>query len=178
MRSAAQFGLQAVSKRVDISFDFDTRFGLEAFRRIEDEFLFQIAPPFEQPFCAHASDGRNKGHVFVLVEDVTLIPSVGRMRAKWLLEWRRDLEKKFVFDPSKGLQSEARVKIERDVDALRYRLETELSGGAHYLRRLKQEVETSQEKLLPALTEARQKLAQAEKDLKVARKRNSPGLII
>src|SRR5262249_2513289 len=63
-------------------------------------------------------------------------------------------------------------------DALRFRLESELSGGAHYLRRMKQEIETRQEQLRPALTEAHRKLAQAQKDMQVARKRNSAGLII
>jgi tetratricopeptide (TPR) repeat protein len=61
---------------------------------------------------------------------------------------------------------------------LRFSLESELSGGAHYLRRVKQEIETSRQKLQPALTKASQELAQAEKDLEVAGKRNSPVLIL
>jgi TonB family protein len=141
--------------------------------KINDANLKGIGPSLKTALFSHGVETAAD-----LIDDVTLIPSVGRMRAKWLLEWRRDLEKKFVFDPSKGLPSEARIKIERDVDALRFRLETELSGGAHYLHRLKQEIETSQEKLRPSLMNARQKLTQAEKDLKVARKRYSSGWII
>src|SRR5262249_4830542 len=56
--------------------------------------------------------------------------------------------------------------------------ETELSGKAHYLRRLKQEIKTSRQKLQPALTRARQEFAQAKKDMEVARARNSSALIL
>jgi DNA-binding helix-hairpin-helix protein with protein kinase domain/Tfp pilus assembly protein PilF len=112
-----------------------------------------------------------------VIEEVSQIPSVGRSQAERLLEWRRDLERRFVFEPARGVPPEARVKTEREVDALRFSLESELSGGAHYLRRVKQEIETSRQKLQPALTKARQELAQAEKDLEVADKRNSPALI-
>jgi DNA-binding helix-hairpin-helix protein with protein kinase domain/Tfp pilus assembly protein PilF len=113
-----------------------------------------------------------------VVEEVKQIQSVGRSQAERLLEWRRGLEQKFVFDPDKGVSPEVRFKTERDVDALRFRLESELSGGAHYLRRIKHDIETSREKLQPALTQACQELAQAKKDLDVARKRNSPALIL
>src|SRR5262245_40437913 len=113
-----------------------------------------------------------------VTEDVSHIPSVGRSQAGRLLEWRRSLERGFVFDPARGVPHEARVKTEREVDALRFRLENELSGGAHYLRRVKQEIETSRQKLQPLLTQAGQELARAKKDLAVAGERNSPVLIL
>jgi DNA-binding helix-hairpin-helix protein with protein kinase domain len=113
-----------------------------------------------------------------VTEDVGQIPSVGRSQAERLLEWRRSLEQKFVFDPTRGVPHEARVMTEREVDALRFRLEKELSGGAHYLRSVKQEIETSRQKLQPLLTNARQELARAKKDLEVAGERNSPALIL
>jgi DNA-binding helix-hairpin-helix protein with protein kinase domain len=113
-----------------------------------------------------------------VIEEVSQIPSVGRSQAERLLEWRRNLERGFVFDPARGISPEARLKAEREGDALRFRLESELSGGAQYLRRVKQEIETSREKLQPALTQACHELAQREKDLEVAGKRNSPTLIL
>jgi len=58
------------------------------------------------------------------------------------------------------------------------RLEGELCRGAHYLRGGEQEIETRRQKLQPALTKGCQEVAQAEKDLEVADKRNSPGLIL
>jgi DNA-binding helix-hairpin-helix protein with protein kinase domain len=113
-----------------------------------------------------------------VTEDVRQIPSVGRSQAERLLEWRRSLERGFVFDPVRGVPHEARVATEREVDALRFRLESELSGGAQYLRRVKQEIETSRQKVQPLLTKARQELARAKKDLAVAGERNSPLLIL
>jgi tetratricopeptide (TPR) repeat protein len=113
-----------------------------------------------------------------VIEEVSQIPSVGRSQAERLLEWRRSLERGFVFDPARGVPHEARVKTEREVDALRFRLESELSGGAQYLRRVKQEIETGRQKLQPLLTKARLELDQAEKDQEVAGKRNSPALIL
>jgi len=101
------------------------------------------------------------------------IPVVGESRSKKLLEWRRGLERKFVFDPGKGVPPEARINIEKEIDALRLRLEYELSGGAHYLSRVKQEIETSRQQLQPSLAQARRDLAQAEKDWETAIKRNS-----
>jgi DNA-binding helix-hairpin-helix protein with protein kinase domain len=108
-----------------------------------------------------------------VIEEVMQIPSIGQSRAEKLLDWRRGLERKFVFDPVRGVPPEARLKVERDVDMLRFRLEHELSGGAYYLRRVKQEIEESRQRLRPVLADARQTLAQAKKDWEVASKRNS-----
>src|SRR5262249_34832300 len=113
-----------------------------------------------------------------VTEDVSRIPSLRRSQAERLLEWRRSLERGFVFDRARGVPHEARVETEREVDALRFRLESELIGGAHYLRRVKQEIETSRQKLPLLLTNAHQELAQAKKDLAVASERNSPVLIL
>ncbi|HKQ79798.1 MAG TPA: tetratricopeptide repeat protein [Blastocatellia bacterium] len=112
------------------------------------------------------------------VKELKQIPSIGRLRAKWLLEWRRDLEQKFVFDPVRSVPHEARIRIEREVDELRFRLETELSGGSRHLRQMKQEIENIKRNLQPALAQARQEIAQAEKDLEVASKRNPTRLIM
>src|SRR5262245_28129612 len=112
------------------------------------------------------------------IKGLRQIPSIGILRAKWLVEWRRGLEQKFVFDPAKGVPLEARIRTERCVDALRFRLESELIEGARHLRYLKQEIEAGRRRLQPALAQARQALAQAEKDLEVASRRNSPLLIL
>jgi DNA-binding helix-hairpin-helix protein with protein kinase domain/Tfp pilus assembly protein PilF len=92
------------------------------------------------------------------------IPNVGESRAAALLEWRRELEGQFVYDASRGVTARARLAVEK---------ERELSSGAFYLRRIRQEIEAARPKLAPALTDARRALAQAEKDWDVAGKRNS-----
>jgi tetratricopeptide (TPR) repeat protein len=112
------------------------------------------------------------------IKKLKQIPSIGNLRARWLLDWRRDLEKKFVFDPAKGVPLEARLRTERDVDALRFRLESELSEGARHLRQMKREIETNRQRLQPALAQARLELSQAEVDLEVASKRSPVALIL
>jgi DNA-binding helix-hairpin-helix protein with protein kinase domain len=155
----------------------------EARKNQLDEFLDQfeindaeikgIVAPIKTALLAHGVETAAD-----LTEEVSRIPSVGRSQAERLLEWRRNLEQRFVFDAARGVSPEARFKTEREIDALRFRLESELSGGAHYLRRMKQEMETSRKKLQPFLTRAREELAQAEKDLAVAGERNSPALVL
>ncbi len=101
------------------------------------------------------------------------IPVVGKSQSKRLLDWRRDLERKFVFNPGEAISPEARIKVEREIDELRFRLEHDLTDGAHSLYRIKQTIETSRQKLQPALIEARRELAQAEKDWQDSIKRYS-----
>jgi DNA-binding helix-hairpin-helix protein with protein kinase domain len=111
------------------------------------------------------------------IEAIIQIPLIDGRRANWLHNWRRDLEKEFVFDPAKGVLHEVRVKTERELDELRFRLEIELSGGARHLRHLKRQIENNKLKLLNELEQTRQELAQAEKDLEVASKHHSVALI-
>jgi len=112
------------------------------------------------------------------IKKLKQIPLIGNLRARWLLDWRHDLEKKFVFDPLKGVPLEARLRTERDVDELRFRLEIELSEGARHLRQMKREIETNTQRLHPALAQARLELSQAEVDLEVASKRSPVALIL
>jgi DNA-binding helix-hairpin-helix protein with protein kinase domain len=111
------------------------------------------------------------------IEAIIQIPLIDGRRASWLHKWRSDLEKKFVFDPAKGVLHEARIKTERELDQLRFRLEIELSGGARHLRHLKRQIENNKLKLLHELEQTRQEIAQAEKDLEVASKHHSVALI-
>jgi DNA-binding helix-hairpin-helix protein with protein kinase domain len=112
------------------------------------------------------------------ISELMRIPSIGSWAAKSLLEWRRGLEQRFIFDPARGVASEARVRVEREVDALRFHLESELSGGVHHLLHMKKEIETNKQKLQPMLAQARRKVSQAEKDLEVASKRRSAALVL
>jgi DNA-binding helix-hairpin-helix protein with protein kinase domain len=113
-----------------------------------------------------------------VVEEKLHIPTVGQLRAIKLIEWRRDLERNFAFDPARGVTPEARIAVEREIDMLRLRLEHELSGGPHYLRQFKKEIDESRQQIQPILDQARQTLSQAEKDWEVASKRRPLWLII
>ena len=100
------------------------------------------------------------------------ISGMTELSAKMLLGWRRELERKFASDPEVRVTTKARVTVEKEVDSLRVRLEHEISSGAHYLRRMKHDIESNRRRLQPELVKARQELAQAGKNWEVAGKRN------
>jgi DNA-binding helix-hairpin-helix protein with protein kinase domain len=106
--------------------------------------------------------------------------ALGRWRSDQLLEWRRDLERNFVFDSKNDLSQQARLAVEKEFDAMRLCLERDLSRGAQQLLRMKMEIETNRRRLLPGLLNASYELAQAEKDLEIVVKRNTfkPILIV
>jgi DNA-binding helix-hairpin-helix protein with protein kinase domain len=141
--------------------------------KIDDSEIRGIVPPIKAALLSHGVETAAD-----VSDEVEWIPSVGSAQAERLLDWRRGLEQKFVFDPAKGVPSEARVRTERELDALRLRLESDLISGAHSLHLMKHEIEASRQRLWPALTQAHQDLAQAGKDLKVASRRNPAWLII
>ena len=72
------------------------------------------------------------------------------------------------------VSARARLEIEKEIGHLRLRLERQLTSGPFYLRRIKEEIETRRQELQPALLNARQSLARAEKDLEVATRHNNP----
>jgi DNA-binding helix-hairpin-helix protein with protein kinase domain len=113
-----------------------------------------------------------------VTDEVGRLLALGRWRTDQLLEWRRGLERTFVFDPGRDDLRQTRVIVEREIDELRFRLERELSSGAHTLERAKREIEVAREQLLPSLVKARRELAQAEKDWDAAIRRNSLGPIV
>jgi DNA-binding helix-hairpin-helix protein with protein kinase domain len=141
--------------------------------KIDDSEIRGIVPPIKAALLSHGVETAAD-----VSDEVEWIPSVGSAQAERLLDWRRGLEQKFVFRPAKGVSSEARVRTERELDALRLRLESDLISGAHSLSRMKHEIEASRQRLWPALTQAHQDLAQAGKDLKAASRRNPAWLII
>jgi len=146
--------------------------------KINDAEIRRIVPSAKKVLLSHGIEtAANVGEINK-INQLMRIPSIGSWLAGWLVEWRRDLEQRFVFNPAGGVPPEARVRVEREVDALRFRLESELSGGARRLRRMKQEIEARGRMLQPALAQARRELAQAEKDLAVAGKHGSPAMIL
>src|SRR5262249_18035834 len=141
---------------------------LEQFEINDAEIKGVILPPVKQALLSHGVETAAD-----VVEELKQIPSVGHSQAERLLGWRRELERRFVFDSAKSVSHEVRIKVEQEVDALRLRLESDLCAGARYLDRVRQEIETSRRKLKPELLKALQEAAHAEKDWKFAIKRNS-----
>jgi DNA-binding helix-hairpin-helix protein with protein kinase domain/Tfp pilus assembly protein PilF len=146
--------------------------------KINDAEIRRIVPSAKKVLLSHGIETAADVGEINKINNLMRIPSIGSWLAGWLVEWRRDLEQRFVFNPAGGVPPEARVRVEREVDALRLRLESELSGGARRLRRMKQEIEARGLMLQPALAQARQELAQAKKDLAVAGKHGSTAPIL
>src|SRR5262249_59618568 len=87
------------------------------------------------------------------------VPNTSKYVLIKMLEWRRDLEERFVFDPSTGVSPQARISFEKEMDEVRHRLEHELGSGPFYLYRIKQEIEENRKHLQPLLIGARHTLA-------------------
>jgi DNA-binding helix-hairpin-helix protein with protein kinase domain len=99
------------------------------------------------------------------------VPGIGGARAQTLLDWRRTIEQQFVFDAQRAVPPQTRLKVEREFDETRVRLERDLLSGAGHLRRLQQKMNKSQEVLFEPLLTAQRTLAQAELDLEVVKKK-------
>src|SRR5499426_3698707 len=146
--------------------------------KINDAEIRRIVPSAKKVLLSHGIEtAANVGEINK-INQLMRIPSIGSWLAGWLVEWRRDLEQRFVFNPAGGVPPEARARVEREVNALRLRLESELSCGARRLRRMKQEIEARGRMLQPAVAQARRELAQAEQDLAVAGKHGSTAPIL
>ncbi len=105
-------------------------------------------------------------------ERLKAVPGIAEARAQRLLFWRAEKKRKFAFDPVRENLPQARINIERELDNLRMQLEHELSGGAMFLQRVKQEVTVQWQQSASALPEAYRQQSQAEKDWEAVSKRN------
>src|SRR5262249_33707357 len=146
--------------------------------KINDAEIRRIVPSAKKVLLSHGIETAADVGEINKINNLMRIPSIGSWLAGWLVEWRRDLEQRFVFNPAGGVPPEALVRVEREIDALRFRLESELNGGARRLRRMKQEIEARGRMLQPALAQAHKELAQTKKDLAGAGKHASAAPIL
>jgi DNA-binding helix-hairpin-helix protein with protein kinase domain/tetratricopeptide (TPR) repeat protein len=130
-------------------------------RRLQEQYDHEAG---NERWGARRDDLRDKKKIY---------ENLAQIRQSRLLHLEAEAKKDQLFDSAKSVSHEARIKVEQEVDALRIRLESELSCGAHDLNRVRKEIETSRQQLMPALLKALQGAAQAEKDWKHAIKRNS-----
>ncbi|HEY8460132.1 MAG TPA: hypothetical protein VIM99_07110 [Blastocatellia bacterium] len=141
--------------------------------RIDDAEIKGVAAPIKEALLSHGVETAAD-----VVEEVERIPLVGPSHARRLLDWRRALEKRFDFDQAIGASPESRIRIEKEVEVLRITLERELRDGVRLLRQMREESEAGKRRLEPFLNQARRELAQAEKELEIAGKRNSAASIL
>ncbi|HEY3111528.1 MAG TPA: hypothetical protein VGL23_22420 [Chloroflexota bacterium] len=81
-----------------------------------------------------------------------------------ILDWRRQVELGFVFDPGQGIDRRDLTELGQEVQAARRRLEQMLRHGATDLRALAREAQRARATLRPRVERALTALAQAEAD--------------
>lgn len=98
---------------------------------------------------------------------VTRVPGFGPTLAGALLTWRRELERTFVFDPTRAVDPYDAEDVEREIQAEKARLERRLLGGVAELRAIAQQILARRASLRPEVEHALAALAQAEADAAV-----------
>src|SRR5262249_49734981 len=74
---------------------------------------------------------------------ILAIPGFGPSFAGRLLRWRHEIEKKFVFNRSQGIDPSDLQALERDIASMKSKLESELKTGLAELQRLSQRIRSS-----------------------------------
>jgi DNA-binding helix-hairpin-helix protein with protein kinase domain/Flp pilus assembly protein TadD len=95
---------------------------------------------------------------------VLAVPGFGPTYTDKLISWRTSLERRFRFDPSKGIDPADITAVEREIAVARSKIIAELRSSLPHLRQLSERIRTARSTLKTALDEATQSLAQAEID--------------
>ena len=69
------------------------------------------------------------------------VPGFGPSMTKKLLEWRRDQERKFRFDPSKAVDPNVILSLDQEIERTRRALEKALRDGVTELEKAKRQLE-------------------------------------
>jgi DNA-binding helix-hairpin-helix protein with protein kinase domain len=98
---------------------------------------------------------------------IMAVPGFGPSLTSRLVDWRRSVERRFVFNSSQGVDPSDVAALEREVGAIRLKMEQGLSGGLVQLRQIQQQVIAARTALRPAVQSAANALSQAEADLRM-----------
>jgi DNA-binding helix-hairpin-helix protein with protein kinase domain/Flp pilus assembly protein TadD len=94
------------------------------------------------------------------------VPGFGPTFKSKLVNWRRDLETRFVLDPTQGVDSADIQAVEQEIVTARSRLERELQNGSVELQRVGQQIQAKRMGLICTADQSARTLAQAEADWK------------
>ena len=72
---------------------------------------------------------------------IVAVPGFGPAMAEKLMEWRRETEQEFRFDPSKGVDPQKVIAIDRDISIQKRKIERALIAGSTDLSQLKRQTE-------------------------------------
>ncbi|HPG03007.1 MAG: protein kinase domain-containing protein [Hyphomicrobiales bacterium] len=96
------------------------------------------------------------------------VPGFGPALTRELMAWRRGVESRFRFDPSKGVDPQDIAALDRELAGVKGKLEQNLAAGAQRLTEIRNRTLARRAALQPQLEEAARTRAQATADLQVA----------
>jgi DNA-binding helix-hairpin-helix protein with protein kinase domain len=92
---------------------------------------------------------------------IVAVPGFGPAMADKLIEWRRETEKGFRFDPTKGIDSQKVLAIDRDIATQKRKIEQALITGSNELAQIKRQTERQGRRLRLEVENALSVLMQA-----------------
>lgn len=96
------------------------------------------------------------------------VPQFGDVLANRLVSWRQDMERRFVFDPSRPIPRDAVARLEKQLDELRRKVLESLRQSARALSEASAADDAAAQRAARHLTEVSRRLRQAEADLTAA----------
>ena len=99
---------------------------------------------------------------------IVFVPGFGPAMAEKLIEWRRETERGFHFDPSKGVDPQKIVAIDRDIATQKKKIEQGLIAGSNDLAQIKRKTEQQGRRLHGEVVSALTLLAQARGNQRAA----------
>lgn len=94
------------------------------------------------------------------------VPGFGPSLTRELLKWRRGLEARFKFDPTKGVDPQDIAALDREIADTKRKLEQNLANGPQTLTQIRNHILAQRTTLRPLVDAAAKALAQAKADLK------------
>lgn len=98
---------------------------------------------------------------------ITRIRGFGPSLADTLVDWRTSLERRFVFDPTKGVDPADTAALNQRFSQKRKQLEGSILAGHEQLVQIRRQILQQRSQLLPVLNTAATRVAQAQADLSV-----------
>lgn len=98
---------------------------------------------------------------------VMSINGFGPKLTRELVDWRNGLERRFVFDPSKGVDPADIAAVNQRFSQKRKQFEGNLLAGPEHLNQVRGQILQQRSQMLPMVRAAAQQVAQAEADLAV-----------
>ncbi len=100
-------------------------------------------------------------------QNIIRVSGFGDKYTKKMIAWRKELESKFIFNPSKAIDVEEIYKLKNHVAEIKNNLENKLLSSPRELMQLRNNIERKRKLLLPAIATAVRNTVQAKADLQV-----------